>query len=118
MGLIRVTSVPWIEGERGSTTYIPRLSWKEFQRVCRAEHPHEAESIDGDWRMPATRPSLASLHANPAHSALRRARCFGEACEQSCRGPESDDLMFQWEVLNARANGYLDAARTCAWSVR
>lgn len=84
MARINVTSVPWVEGEHGSTTYIPRLSWKEFQRVCRAEHPHEAESIDGDWRMPATRPSLASLHANPAHSVLRRVRHFGRVPARGC----------------------------------
>lgn len=61
MGQLNVTSVPWIE------TPEQRRKW-------------DAAGIDGH-PVYGRGGSLASLHANPAHSALRRVRLFDAAAD-------------------------------------
>lgn len=95
---------------------IVRLAWKGWQHMLRANDPHEAESIDGDWRMPATRPSLASLHANPHASALRRARLFDEVSDlRRVHGfwPGRISVMMDWTSENrARESARRNALRS------
>ena len=112
MGQLNVTSVPWVR----------ELTAEEKLRVRQSYCA--ARWFAWDYGAPP----LASLHANPAHSALRRVRCFEEAGRSAVRAlkrytqPRNwdfDDYCFEFEdALAGAVDGYADAVRRTLWSVR
>lgn len=100
--VLHVTSVPWDE-DSGASRRIRRLAL--------------AVLVDGD----PFRFTLASLHANPAHSALRRARCFDVAATSIARRIEYESMgaaTARTRRLAAVRASYGSARIVTTWSVR